>query len=78
MPEQGLLSGHQPILIGQSKPVTQSHFVGDTHEVLLVRLPIELNPQGLQCLVPGAMMDTLGIGQNTVEIEQKRIETGAG
>lgn len=73
MPKQSLLARDQAILIVQSKSFAQSHYVGNSHEVLLVSGPIELNPQGFQGLVPGAVMDPLGIGQNAVEIEQQRV-----
>jgi hypothetical protein len=61
-------------LIHNAKPFPQSYFVGNSHEVLLVSGPIELNPQGFQGLVPGAVMDPLGVGQNAVEIEQQRVK----
>jgi len=42
----------------------------------LVGVPIELNPQRFQGLVPGPVVDPLGVGQNAVEIEQQRVELG--
>jgi len=33
-----------------------------------------LNPQGFQSLVPGTVMDPLGVGQHTVEIKQQRVK----
>jgi hypothetical protein len=62
LPKQSLLPGDQTIPIAQAKSFPQSYFVGNSHEVLLVCGPIELNPQGFQGLVPGAMMNALGIG----------------
>ena len=79
--EQSLLAGDQSIPIGflqvKLKSFPQSHFVGNSYEVLLVCRPIELNPKGFQGLVPGAVMDTLGIGQHAVEIEEQRVVFGA-
>jgi len=59
------------------KSFPQSHFVGDSYEVLLVCGPIEMNPQGFQCLVPCSVMDTLGVGQHAIEIEQQRVKVSA-
>jgi hypothetical protein len=56
------------------KPFAQSDFVSNSHEVLSISVPIELNPQRFQGLVPGPMMHRLGIGQNSVEIEEKGVE----
>jgi hypothetical protein len=72
-PKQGLLPRHQTIPIVELKPLAQSHFVGNSYEVLLISFPIELNPQRFQGLVPGAMMDALGVGQHAIEIEEQRV-----
>lgn len=58
------------------KPFPQRHFVGNPHEVLEVKLPIEMNPQRFQGLVPGPLMNALGVGQDPVEVEQQRVERG--
>jgi hypothetical protein len=72
--KQRLLAGYQTVPIIELKPLPQSHFVGNSHEVLLVSGPIELNPQGFQGLVPGTVMDAFGVGQHAVEIEQQRVK----
>jgi len=61
-------------MVLQMKSFAQSHFVGNSHEVLLVSLPIELNPQGFQGLVPGTMMDAFGVSQDAIEIEQQGVK----
>jgi hypothetical protein len=72
--KQGLLPGHQSILIDDVKPFPQSHFVGYPHEVLLIGVPIQMNPEGFERLIPGPMVQRLGVRQDAVEIEQQRVE----
>ena len=67
--EEGLFASHQAIVIAQVKPFPQSDFIGNSHEVLLIRIPIELNPQGLQGLVPGPLVYMFRVGQDAVEIK---------
>ena len=57
------------VAIAEVKAFPQSHFVGNPHEVLLIRIPIELNPQGFQGPVPGPVVDAFRVGQHAVEIK---------
>ena len=49
--------------------------IGNSHALLLIIVPVQLNPKGLDDLAPAGEMEGLGIRQDPIEIEQQRIPT---